>query len=283
MRSRAALLLAPSVVWLGLFLVVPLLATLWISFLESRLGVIVWNFTFDNFVRLATRPVYAILVLKSLRIALTVTVITLIIAYPIAYWITTLTPARKAQVVLLILIPFWISYVVRTYAWFPMLGTGGIINWALQRTSIIDQPLDVLLFNEFTVHIGLLYVYLPYAIIPIALSIDRIDRSLIEAARDLGAGTTRVFMKVVLPLSMPGVLAASIMVFILCFGAYVTPALLGGTSGIMIGRVIPDLLGAGMNWPLGAALATLMMLITVLWIWLIGARIGLERIFVGEK
>ena len=283
MRVRSAHLAIPGLVWITCFLLLPLGATLFMSLLKSDAGVITHQFTFDNFVRIAVQPVYRALLLKSLRITLVVTALTIAIAYPVAYWIASLPARRKARALILVLVPFWISYVVRTYAWFPLLGTGGIINSALLRLGLIDAPLQVLLFNEFSVHLGLLYVYLPYAVIPITLSIDRIDRSLIEAASDLGGTTAQTFWKVIIPLSMPGVIAALIMVFVLCFGAYVTPALLGGASGIMIGRVIPELLGVGMNWPLGAALSAAMILFSLLWIVLVGRRIGLDRVFLGSR
>ncbi len=284
--SRAAerrwppLKLWPGVVWIVVFLVVPLTALMVMTFWRATMAGISPDFSLKAYETLVTQPVYLGLLLKSTRIALVVTAMTLVIAYPFAYWAVSKKPHQKAVLMFLVLIPFWTSYLVRTYAWFPLLGNSGAINLILLWVGVIDEPLDVFLFNEATVHLALAYVYLPYAIIPITLSLDRLDRSLLDAAADLGAPPSKRFLRITLPLSLPGVLAGAIIVFILSVGAFVAPALLGGTSGMMIANVIPDLFGAGMNWPLGAALSFLLMLTTILWIWILGARVGLRRIFV---
>ena len=231
---------------------------------------------------LVERPVYVLLLIKSTRIAVTVTFFTILIAYPFAYWTINKSPRQKSMLMFLVLIPFWTSYLVRTYAWYPLLGNSGLLNNILINVGIISHPLDIFLFNEGAVHMALLYVYLPYAIIPIALSLDRLDRSLLDAAGDLGAPPWKAFLRITLPLSLPGVLSGAIIVFILCFSAFVAPALLGGASGIMIANVIPDQFGSAMNWPLGGTLSLMVMITTIGWIWLIGSRVGLREIFVGR-
>lgn len=270
----------PAVVWLGVFLVVPLAALLIMSLWRATLSGMQPAWTLANYARLLSHPVYAQIVIKSARIALTVTAVVLVVAYPLAYWIARRSPRGKAVFLFLILIPFWTSYVVRTYAWLPLLGNAGVLNTLLLALGLISRPLEVFLFNELTVHLGLLYVYLPYATIPIFLSVDRLDRTLLDAAADLGATPSRQFWRITFPLSLPGVLAGAIMVFVLCIGAYATPQLLGGPSGIMIGNVIGELFGAGMNWPLGATLSLLVMAATLGWIWLIGRKVRIRQIFV---
>jgi spermidine/putrescine transport system permease protein len=265
-----------------MFLVVPLILLLLLSFESASFGGMQSKWTFANYIRLVSRPVYVDLIIKTTRIAFSVTVLTLLVAFPMSYWIVSKPPHRRAQLLFWILVPFWISYVVRTYAWIPLLGNNGVINFALIRMGVISEPLSILLFNQITVHIGLLYVYLPYAIIPITLSLERIDRSLLEAASDCGASPIQQLLRITIPLCLPGILAGAIIVFIVCMGAYVTPTLLGGTTGIMIGNVIPDMFGVGLNWPLGAAVSVVLMVIIMIWIWLVGARVGLRRIFIGE-
>jgi spermidine/putrescine transport system permease protein len=272
--------LLPGAAFLVLFLVVPLALLLVISFWRSSFGGVKVDWTLVNYERLFSRPIYLELMIKSTRIAFTATVLTILVAFPFAWWIASKPPRRRAQLVFLVLIPFWTSYVVRTFAWIPLLGNNGVINYVLIRLGIVSEPLDIFLFNQFTVHLGLLYVYLPYAILPILLSLERLDRNLVYAAADLGATPFQQLRRIIVPLSMPGILGGAILVFILSISAYVTPALLGGTSGIMIANVIPDLFGVGMNWPLGAAISLLLIVVTIAWIWLVGSRVGLRRIFV---
>jgi spermidine/putrescine transport system permease protein len=272
----------PASLWLGLFLLVPLASLFLMTFWRATLGGMQPAWTLANYARLLSQPVYPQVVIKSARIAVTVTAMVLLVGYPLAYWMARRPSRGKAIWLFLLLIPFWTSYVVRTYAWLPLLGKGGILNSLLLAGGVIARPLEVFLFNELTVHLGLLYVYLPYATIPIFLSLDRLDRTLLDAAADLGATPARQFWRIVFPLSLPGVLAAAIMVFVLCIGAYATPQLLGGPSGIMIGNVIGELFGAGMNWPLGATLSLLVMLATLAWIWLAGRKVRIRQIFVEQ-
>lgn len=279
-RQLPPLKLLPGAGFLLVFLIVPLGLLLVMSFWRASFGGVEADWTLANYERLASRPIYLELLFKSTRIAFLSTALTLVVAFPFAYWLSGKPPRRRAQLVFLVLIPFWTSYVVRTFAWIPLLGNNGVINYVLLQLGIVKQPLDIFLFNQFTVQLGLLYVYLPYAILPILLSLERLDRNLLDAAADLGASPWRQLWRIVIPLSMPGILGGAILVFILSISAYVTPALLGGASGVMIANVIPDLFGVGMNWPLGATVSLLLIVVTVAWIWLIGGRVGLRRIFV---
>jgi len=279
-RLMPPLKLLPGLLFLVVFLVVPLGLLLIMSFWRASYGGVEIQWTLANYERLFSRPIYLQLMLKSTRIAFTATALTILVAYPFAYWVAGKPPRRRAQLVFLVLIPFWTSFVVRTFAWIPLLGNNGVINYLLLKLGLIAQPLDIFLFNEFTVQLGLLYVYLPYAILPILLSLERLDRNLLYVAADLGAGPLQQLWRITLPLSLPGILSGAILVFILSISAYVTPALLGGASGVMIANVIPDLFGVGMNWPLGATVSLLLIVVTIAWICLVGLRIGLYRIFV---
>jgi spermidine/putrescine transport system permease protein len=279
--ANQALLALPAALWLVVFAVLPLGFLLVMSFWTSTIFGLSTEFTFDNYVTIFSDSVYVTILAKTIRIALITTSITLIFSYPMAYFLASLSGRRKAVCLLLLFMPFWSSYVVRTFLWLPMLGRNGLINTLLIKIGVIDEPLSVLLYSEGTVHLGLFYVYSLFMILPIYLSLDRLDRRLIEAAGDLGAGPLQAFYRVVLPLSMPGVLSGSVMVFLLACGAYVTPQLLGGTAGVMFGNIIAAQYLNTNNWPLGAALSVVLVAVVLLGMLLIGRRAKLEDIFVG--
>jgi spermidine/putrescine transport system permease protein len=239
-----------------------------------------WNL--DNYRKAFTDPVFGRLVVKSLRIAVVVTLAILVIGYPLAYVIARRATRAKHLLVLLVFIPYWISYVIRSYSWYPILGREGALNWALLQLGIVSTPLDLLLFNEFSVHLGLTSVFLPFAVVPIYLSLERIDQVYLEAAADLGARPVRAFIDVMLPLSLPGVLGGGLMVFILTIGAYVTPQLLGGPGGIMLGNIIADQFGATFNWTWGGTLALAMMMVTLAVIGLVSRRVRISQVFLGN-
>ena len=272
--------LLPGVGFLVFFFVVPLALLLVMSFWRASFGGVEIDWTLANYERLVSRPIYLQLMLKSTRIAFTATALTIVVAFPFAYWVAGKPPRQRAQLVFLVLIPFWTSY----------RGAHVRLDPAARQ-----QRRDQLCAAEARHHrpttrhlpvqpvrgdLGLLYVYLPYAILPILLSLERLDRNLLYAAADLGRhALVQQLWRIIVPLSCPGILGAAILVFILSISAYVTPALLGGASGVMIANVIPDLFGVGMNWPLGATVSLLLIAVTIAWIWLIGARVGLGRIF----
>jgi spermidine/putrescine transport system permease protein len=198
-----------------------------------------------------------------------------------AYFIATRPPTTKSVFLVLLFLPFWSSYVVRTFVWLPMLGRAGLVNAVLLEIGIIDAPLDWLLYNEGTTHVALVYVYTLFMTLPIYLSLDKLDPKLIEAAADLGAGPWHTFRRVVLPLSMPGVLSGCVMVFLLACGAYVTPQLLGGTTGIMFGNIIAPQYTVTNNWALGAALSVVLILVVFLCLLVFGRKVRLNDIFMG--
>ena len=199
--------------------------------------------------------------IRSVVISVIVTIVTVLLAYPIAYYIAFFGGKRKAMWLLLITIPFWTSYLIRVFLWKVILGYNGVVNGSLLGMGFIEEPLTFILYNANAVVITLAHAWAPFAILPIFVSISRIDTSLLEAARDLGDGPLRRFLRVTLPLSMPGVVAASLIVFIPTVGDYVTPRLLGGTDGLMIANMIQIQFGKANNAPLGSALAVSAMVI----------------------
>jgi spermidine/putrescine transport system permease protein len=282
-RPRAArlglLLVAPAMAWLAAFALAPLALLVVMSFWTSSIFGLDTTFTLDNYRVITSDPVYALVLVQTLRIALTVTVLSLLLSYPVAFLIASVSGGRRTALLLLLFVPFWSSYVVRTFVWLPMLGRSGLVNLMLLKIGVIAQPLDWLLYNEAATQIGLVYVYTLFMTLPVYLSLDRIDPKLIEAASDLGAGPVRTFLRVVLPLSLPGVISGSVMVFLLSCGAYVTPQLLGGTSGIMLGNIIAAQYTTTNNWSLGAALSVVLILVVLAILLAFGRRVRLADVF----
>lgn len=281
--SRQALLALPGAIWLLTFAVLPLGFLVVMSFWSTTIFGLSTEFTLDNYATIFSDSVYLTILAKTIRMALITTTLTLLFSYPVAYFLAGLSGRSKAICLLLLFMPFWSSYVVRTFLWLPMLGRNGLVNTLLMKIGIIDEPINALLFSEGTVHLGLIYVYSLFMILPIYLSLDRLDRRLIEAAADLGAGPLNTFRRVVLPLSMPGVLSGSVMVFLLACGAYVTPQLLGGTAGVMFGNIIAAQYLNTNNWPLGAALSVVLVLVVLAGMFLVGRKAKMEEIFVGGQ
>lgn len=282
-RRHALLGAAPALLWLALFVLIPMLLLGVVSLWESDLYGLRAQWTLRHWERIFASPLYFNLLLKTLRISIGGTFITLLIGYPVALYLSQLGERAKSIVIIVLFIPFWVGFVVRTFAWLPILGRTGLVNQALMALGVIDTPLDWLLYNEGAVYVGLINGYLLLMILPIYLSLDRIDRSLIEAAEDLYATSWSVFRHVLLPLSLPGVLSGCIMVFLLNFGAYITPALLGGPSGIMYSNVIAQQFIADNNWAFGSALSLLMTFVVLAALFAAGRKLGLQRIFTSTK
>ncbi|NNM74186.1 ABC transporter permease [Enterovirga aerilata] len=280
-RDLRALLVIPGALWLLAFAVAPLAILFAMSFWTSSIFGTTTDLTLDNYRVIADDPIYFQVLLQTLRIALTVTALSLLVGYPMAYFLASLRGPKRGVFLVLLFLPFWSSYVVRTFVWLPMLGRNGLVNAVLLQLGIISEPLDWLLYNEGATHIGLVYVYTLFMTLPLYLSLDRIDRNLIDAAADLGAGPFRAFFRVVFPLSMPGVLSGCVMVFLLACGAYVTPQLLGGTSGMMFGNVIAPQYTVTNNWALGAALSVILVIVVFLCLVIFGRRVRLNDIFIG--
>ena len=254
------LLLAPGAAWLLLFFALPLLIVLLYSFFtRGPYGNVVYDFTLDNYARLAN-PIYLQILIRSLWMAVTAMLISLLLGYPLAWFIVRQPSRWRPLLLLLVIIPFWTNFLVRTYAIIVLLRTEGVINGLLQSWGVIEAPLD-LLYNSGAVTLGLVYGYLPFMVLPIYASLEKLDPSLMEAAQDLGANAWRSFWRVMLPLTMPGVAAGSILVFIPAIGAFITPDLLGGAKVMMIGNLTEQQFLSARNWPFGSAVSIVLMLI----------------------
>ena len=269
LRSRlgdhvpGALLLAPGVVWLAIFFVAPLVIIFVVSLAtrDASRHIVFADFGFHNYAE-ATRPEYIPAFLNSLRYAAITTILCIGLGYPIAYWISRHGGNRKALLLILVMLPFWTSYLIRTYAWMIILRDNGVLNGALLAVGLIDSPL-ILLNTDISVILGMTYGFLPFAILPLFVSIDRLDENLVQAARDLYASGRAAFLHVTLPLTMPGIVAASLLTFIPAIGDYVTPDLLGGAQTTTAAKIFQVIFTGGENWPYGSALGFLLMLITL--------------------
>ena len=219
--------------------------------------------TFDNFLYLFQDSLYFVTYLNSVKLAFIATLFTLLIGYPIAYGIARSPQPTRNILLLLVVIPFWISFLLRVYSWMGILKTNGLINGFLLWLGIIDQPLE-LLYTDTAVYIGMVYSYLPYMILPLYANLVKLDVRLLEAASDLGAKKWQGFLDVTLPLSMPGIIAGCLLVFIPAIGEYVIPALLGGADTLMIGRVLFDEFFLNRDWPVASAVAIVLLLLSVL-------------------
>lgn len=257
--SKGFALSAPATLYVGVLVAVPLAILVAYSMWTQTYVTIDRTPTTANYAEALTDPLVRLLLIRSVLIAGAVTVATVALAYPIAYFIAFRTH-KKALWLLLITIPFWSSYLLRVFAWKLILGFNGVMNSALLSLGLIDEPLTFLLYNEFAVVLTLAHAWAPFAILPIYVSLQKIDRSLLEAATDLGNSRLQRFRRVTLPLSLPGIIAACLIIFIPTVGDYVTPALVGGSNGKMIANLIQVQFGAANNWPLGATLSLMSML-----------------------
>ena len=267
-RGLRALVVGAPFTWMALFTLLPVLIVFGISLVAQRIGsppyepLLVrgagllpqFNATADNYRLLFSDPLYVAAFVSSVRIAATSTLITLLIAYPMAYALARARESVRTPLLMLVVLPFWTSFLIRVYAWTGILNSNGVINNALLALGAIDEPLP-LLHTEFAVHLGIVYSYLPFMVLPIFAVLERLDRTLLEAAADLGAPPMRVFWRVTVPLSMPGVIAGVLLVFIPALGEFIIPELLGGPDTLMIGRVLWTELFNNNDWPLASALA----------------------------
>ena len=261
---RGYTLLSPTLLAMICLMCLPLFMLFSYSFATQNYLDIDWTFTLGNYEAFFQKPIYAALMMKSIRMSLFCTFITLILAYPMAYFIAFKVRSNKLVWLILITVPFWTSYLLRVFAWKVILGFNGVINSGLISMGLIDEPLQFLLYNPTAVVLTLAHAWAAFAILPIYVSLEKIDRSLLEAATDLGDTPTERFWRVTWPLSLPGVIAAGLLVFIPTVGDYVTPRLVGGTTGIMIGNIIQSQFGKANNWPMGSALAVISMLLIAL-------------------
>ena len=287
MYSRAYKLLVaiPPIAWVTAFLLVPYAILFCYSFWSvSAIQTVVHNWNLHNYWELARNPLYRDVLLRSMRIAAAVTFFALLLGYPLAYYLSFHATKRKDLLYQLVIIPLWASYLVRGYAWKTILGTDGVLNGVLHFThatalllsiqNLINQhvgashqitlvPLPFLLYSPFAVVLVLTHIYTPFVILPIYAALEHIPRNLVEASHDLGSSPWSTFRRVILPLSLPGIIAGATFAFVLTLGDFLAPLLVGGASGIMISNIVVGLFGAAYNWPLGAAIALCMMIIVM--------------------
>ncbi len=269
---RRYALLSPALLLMLAGLLLPVLMLIAQSFVvEAPEG---WHVGLANYGQVIEGTQYQRVLARSAGVAALVAALTVLLAYPAAYFIAFHVTGNKMTWLILITLPFWTSYLLRVFAWKLILGFNGVINSALVFLGLIDEPLEFLLHNTFAVIVTLAHAWAAFAILPIFVSLQKIDRSLIEAAQDLGEGPVMTFLRVTLPLSMPGIISAFLLVFIPTVGDYVTPKLVGGPNGIMIGSLIQFSFGQLENWPLGAAIAVVAMLVVTamvcLFLWSVG-------------
>lgn len=265
MRSRlgSGTLTLPGLGWLVLFFIAPL-AIIFVVSLGTRDrfgGVLLDHLSFDNY-RTALSPEFLPTVWNSFRYAGLTAIFSIAIGYPVAYWISRYGGAHKPLLLILVMLPFWTSYLIRTYAWMIILRDNGVVNSFLQAVGITSEPI-ILLNTDLSVILGMTYGFLPFAILPLYVSIDRLDDALIAAARDLYANGRSAFLHVTLPLTMPGIIAAGMLTFIPAIGDFVTPDLLGGAQTTTIAKIVQVQFLSARDWPSGAALGFLLMLVTI--------------------
>jgi len=262
--------------WLLLFFLAPFAIILKISVADPIVGLppftplIDWaaqgwdriHVTLDNFLFLFQDRYYAVIYLNSIKLAAISTLLCLLLGYPMAYFIARQPPRWRNLLLLGIILPFWISFLLRVYAWIGLLNTHGVINTTLSWLGLIDQPLQ-LIYNDFAVYLGIVYSYLPFMILPLYANLEKLDLDLQDAAADLGARPWQVFLDVTLPLSMPGVIAGCLLVFIPAIGEFIIPALLGGSDTLMIGRALWDEFFINRDWPVASAVSVVLLLILV--------------------
>lgn len=271
---QVLVLIFPSLFWLIVFFTLPLLIVFVYSFLKrGPYGQIVWEFSLGNYARFFD-PLYLKIFARSFMIAGITTVVCLLMGYPMAYWIATRSTKWRNTLLLLLMIPFWTNFLVRTYAWVLILRDSGLINQALLGLGLISEPIP-LFGTDLAIIIGLVYGWFPNMVLPCYAAIERLDHSLVEAAQDLYANEIRAFARVIFPLTLPGVIAGSILVFIPSLGAYVTPDLLGGAKSVMIGNVIQSQFLTVRDYPFGSAFSFVlmaMMLVATLIYFRVGGR-----------
>src|SRR3954463_4667025 len=268
-RAYKTVVTAPPLLWVTAFLLIPYLLMFCYSFWSvSAAQAIVHSWNLENYKELLQKPVYWQTLLRSMWIAARVTLFSLALGYPLAYFLSFYAAARKDLLYQMVIIPLWVSYLVRAYAWKTILGSDGVLNSLLQYVHLTTHPLNFLLYSPFAVVLTLTHIYTPFTILPIYASLEHIPRNLVEASNDLGATPGQTFWRVIFPLSIPGVVAGATFAFVLSLGDFLAPLLLGGPSGIMISNIVVSLFGAAYNWPLGAAISFCMLALVVCLLWL---------------
>src|ERR1700756_1632334 len=263
-RAYKTAVTVPPLAWVAIFLLFPYALMFCYSFWSvTPAQTIVHSWNLSNYKELLQKAVYWQTLLRSMWIAARVMLFSLLLGYPLAYFLSFYAGKRKDLFYQMVIIPLWVSYLVRAYAWKTILGSDGVLNTLLQYVHLTRHPLAFLLYSPFAVVLTLTHIYTPFTFLPIYALLGHIPRNLVEASQDLGASSWQTFWRVVFPLSIPGVLAGATFAFVLSLGDFLAPLLLGGPGGIMISNIVVSLFGAAYNWPLGAAISLCMLVLVV--------------------
>jgi len=267
-RAYKSLVAIPPILWVALFLLLPYVLMFVHSLWAVQDGVIVHHWNVANYKALFSNPLYVEVLFRTARIAASVTVLSILLGYPLAYFLSFHAGPRRELLYQLVIVPLWVSYLVRGYAWKTILGSDGVLNGFLQYLHLTDGPVSALLYSPFAVVLMLTHIYTPFVFLPIYASLEHIPRPLIEASQDLGANPRATFFRVILPLSLPGLLAGATFAFVLSLGDFLAPLLVGGSSSTMIANVVQSLFGAAYDWPLGATISVFILILTLVLLWL---------------
>ena len=262
-RTYKSIVSLPPLLWVGLFLLLPYALMFAHSFWLVRDGSLVHEWNLQNYAKLFHNPVYLEVLFRTMRIAASVTLLSLLLGYPLAYFMSFEAGVRKELFYQLVIVPLWVSYLVRGYAWKTILGSDGVLNGFLQYFHVTKEPVGFFLYSPFAVVLMLTHIYTPFVFLPLYASLEHIPRNLIEASHDLGASPRATFFRVILPLSLPGLLAGATFAFVLTLGDFLGPLLVGGPSSIMIANIVQSLFGTAYDWPLGSAISVAILLLTI--------------------
>ena len=262
-RAYKSIVSLPPLLWVGLFLLLPYALMFAHSFWLVRDGFLVHEWNLQNYAKLFHNPVYLEVLFRTMRIAASVTLLSLLLGYPLAYFMSFEAGVRKELFYQLVIVPLWVSYLVRGYAWKTILGSDGVLNGFLQYFHVTKEPVGFFLYSPFAVVLMLTHIYTPFVFLPLYASLEHIPRNLIEASHDLGASPRATFFRVILPLSLPGLLAGATFAFVLTLGDFLGALLVGGPSSIMIANIVQSLFGTAYDWPLGSAISVSILLLTI--------------------
>ena len=262
-RTYKSIISLPPLLWVGLLLLLPYGLMFAHSFWLVRDGFLVHEWNLENYAKLFHNPVYLEVLFRTMRIAAGVTLFSLLLGYPLAYFMSFEAGVRKELLYQLVIVPLWVSYLVRGYAWKTILGSDGVLNGFLQYLHLTKEPVSFFLYSPFAVVLMLTHIYTPFVFLPLYASLEHIPRNLIEASEDLGAIPRATFFRVILPLSLPGLLAGATFAFVLTLGDFLGPLLVGGPSSIMIANIVQSLFGTAYDWPLGSAISVSILLLTI--------------------
>lgn len=264
-RLQAGAILSGPLLWTLAFLFVPYVIMFTYSFYEKKFPLFVPAFQLGNYLTVFTDPQYYQVMVRTAKIAFLVGLSSLLVAYPLTYFLVFKVRSAQLRSILYmaVIVPLWVSYLLRAYTWKTILGNEGILNSFLVWVGILDEPTDIFLYNQFSMVLTLTYIFIPFMVMPIYTALEKIPASMVEASKDLGMGPVGTFARVTFPLSLPGVIAGFTFTFCLTFGDFVAPFLVGGPDGSMIANVVQSQFGAALNWPLGAALSIVMLAVVL--------------------